>query len=124
MDIETQFSTESKQPSVISERTFITTLVSLPLFSVFFHFLYTLQQFYRANTSGSIEKGGRNSDDGTFATSSITASSNYQDLENALDDAFDDQKMLSDDIDDLAKRIESLEERRKLRLMKSTGEDN
>ena len=131
LEIETVHSTESKQS--ITEKTFVSTLFSLPIFAIFFHLLQTIQQFYTASTSeGKHIKDNNNYDDGSTFATTIASSSirTNQDLENALDDVMDDQKGISHDIDDLTKRIESLEERRRLRMSKNKidmlddGEEN
>ncbi len=138
MDIHTVFTTESSSiksassSSKLSQKRITTTaspLFAFPLFTLFFHFLRTLTEFYHATTSSSQqgsskdESNGGEFDDGTIASSFASNSKNNQDLEIALDDAFEDQKELSSDIDDLGKRIERLEERRKNRLQNGGIDD-
>lgn len=122
LEIESVYSTESKQQSTITEKTFASTLFSLPIFAIFFNFLQTIQQFYTAITSEGKHIKDYD-DDGTFATTIASSSiRTNQDLENALDDVIYEQKDISHDIDDLTKRIESLEERRRIRMSKNNDE--
>ena len=127
MEIPSLFSAESdatcrSTSKTITDKPLVASpFLTLPILTMFFHFFQTLVDFYNANTNGDNRPEGKedNYNDETLAKHTAGShSSTTKTLKSALDDAFEDQRGISEDINDLAKRIESLEKMRKLRLKK------